>query len=305
MDFVRYTLEESKYDVEECHTRGMTYEAPVKVDVRLTVYDVDPTTGSRSIRDIQEQQVYFGAIPLMTPEGTFIINGTERVVVSQLHRSPGAFFGNDDGSTSASGKLSFSARIIPYRGSWLDFEFDSKDMLCVRIDRRRKMYATILLRALGYSTKDLLSMFYETETISIDATGIYRPLERRFLLNQRADFDVLDPRTGDVLVREKRKYNAGAFRKMNEAGVTRVRMSFESLCERVSAEDYYDEETGELFLECNQQITPEIIDDLGKRGINEIRVLYFDDDGLNVGRQLSRTLAVDKCQSPEAARVEI
>ena len=305
LDFVSYTLEESKYDVEECHTRGMTYEAPVKVDVRLTVYDVDPTTGSRSIRDIQEQQVYFGAIPLMTPEGTFIINGTERVVVSQLHRSPGAFFGNDDGSTSASGKLSFSARIIPYRGSWLDFEFDSKDMLCVRIDRRRKMYATILLRALGYSTKDLLSMFYETETISIDATGIYRPLERRFLLNQRADFDVLDPRTGDVLVREKRKYNAGAFRKMNEAGVTRVRMSFESLCERVSAEDYYDEETGELFLECNQQITPEIIDDLGKRGINEIRVLYFDDDGLNVGRQLSRTLAVDKCQSPEAARVEI
>ena len=138
LDFVSYTLEEPKYDVEECHTRGMTYEAPVKVDVRLTVFDRDED-GNRSIHDIQEQQVYFGAIPLMTPEGTFIINGTERVVVSQLHRSSGAFFDNDNGSSSSSGKLSFSARIIPYRGSWVDFEFDTKDMICVRIARRRQM----------------------------------------------------------------------------------------------------------------------------------------------------------------------
>ena len=304
LDFVSYALEESKYDVEECHSRGMTYEAPVKVDVRLTVFDKDEA-GNRSIHDIQEQQVYFGAIPLMTPEGTFIINGTERVVVSQLHRSPGAFFDNDGGTSSASGKLSFSARIIPYRGSWVDFEFDTKEMLCVRIDRRRKMYATILLRALGYSTEELLKMYYDIETISVDATGIYRPLERKYLLNQRADFDIVDPTTGEVIVREKRKYNAGSIRKMIAAGITHVPMSMESLCDRVAAEDYYNEETGEVILECNQQITPEILERLGACGINEINVLYFDNDGLNVGRQLSRTLAVDKCSSPENARLEI
>ncbi len=304
LDFVSYTLEDSKYDVEECHSRGMTYEAPVKVDVRLTLFDKDEQ-GNRSIHDIQEQQVYFGAIPLMTPEGTFIINGTERVVVSQLHRSPGAFFDNDGGTSSSSGKLSFSARIIPYRGSWVDFEFDTKEMICVRIDRRRKMYATILLRALGYSTEELLKMYYDIETITIDSTGIYRPLERKFLLNQRADFDIIDPNTQETLVREKRKYNAGTFRKLVAAGLTRVPMSIESLCERVAAEDYYNEETGEVILECNQQITPEILQQLGECGINEIHVLYFDDDGLNVGRQLSRTLAVDKCTSPENARLEI
>ena len=304
LDFVSYELEESKYDVEECHSRGMTYEAPVKVGVRLTVFEKDET-GKKTIHDIQEQQVYFGAIPLMTNEGTFIINGTERVVVSQLHRSPGAFFDNDGGASSSSGKLSFSARIIPYRGSWVDFEFDTKEMICVRIDRRRKMYATILLRALGYSTEELLKMYYDVEQITIDATGIYRPLERKFLLNQRSDFDIADPASGEVIVREKRKYNAGVIRKLQAAGFTRVPMSLESLCDRVSAEDYYDEETGEVLLECNQQITPEILDVLGLHGINTINVLYFDDDGLNVGRQLSKTLAVDKCSSPEAARLEI
>ena len=304
LDFVSYALEESKYDVEECHSRGMTYEAPVKVDVRLTVFDKDEA-GNRTIHDIQEQQVYFGAIPLMTNEGTFIINGTERVVVSQLHRSPGAFFDNDGGTGSASGKLSFSARIIPYRGSWVDFEFDTKEMICVRIDRRRKMYATILLRALGYTTEELLRIYYDIETISIDSTGIYRKVEPKFLQGQRSDFDIVDPATGETIVREKRKFNKGSFRRLEQAGIKRVPMSIESLCDRVAAEDYYNEETGEVILECNQQITPEILEELGQCGINEINVLYFDDDGLNVGRQLSRTLAVDKCSSPEAARLEI
>ena len=304
LDFVSYTLEESKYDVEECHSRGMTYEAPVKVDVRLTVFDKDED-GNRSIRDIQEQQVYFGAIPLMTPEGTFIINGTERVVVSQLHRSPGAFFDNDGGTSSSSGKLSFSARIIPYRGSWVDFEFDTKEMICVRIDRRRKMYATILLRALGYSTEELLHEYYDIETIRIDGTGIYRPVRREFLQGQKTAFDIVDPKTGEVIVKEGRKFNKGSFRRLQDAGITQVPMSIEALCDRVAAEDYYDEETGEVILECNQQITPEVLESLGRCGINEINVLYFDDDGLNVGRQLSHTLAVDKCSSPEAARLEI
>ncbi len=304
LDFLSYTLEESKYDVEECHSRGMTYESPIKVDVRLTVFDKDEN-GTTSIRHYEDQQVYFGAIPLMTPEGTFIINGTERVVVSQLHRSPGAFFDNDSGSNSSSGKLSFSARIIPYRGSWVDFEFDSKDMICVRIDRRRKMYATILLRALGYSTEELLKMYYQIETISIDSTGIHRPVSKEYLMNQRADFDIVDPATGDVICKEKKKFNRGTLRKLEKAGITSIPMSIESLCDRVAAQDYYDEETGEVILECNQQITPEILERLGGCGINSIDVLYFDDDGLNVGRQLSRTLAVDKCTSPEMARIEI
>ena len=304
LDFVSYALEASKYDVEECHSRGMTYEAPVKVDVRLTVFDKDEN-GTKSIHDIQEQQVYFGAIPLMTEEGTFIINGTERVVVSQLHRSPGAFFDNDGGRTSSSGKLSFSARIIPYRGSWVDFEFDTKDILHVRIDHRRKMPATILLRALGYSTEELLREYYDVETLTLRPEGIFRPIDRKFLLNQRSDFDIADPTTGDIIVREKRKYNAGTIRKLTAAGFTHVPMHIASVCERVAAEDYYNEETGEVILECNQQITPEIVAALMDMGVTELNVVYFDDDSLNVGRQLSRTLSVDKCSSPEAARIEI
>lgn len=303
LSFVSYTLEEPKYDVEECHSRGMTYEAPVKVDVRLTVYDKDED-GQRSIRDIQEQQVYFGAIPLMTEDGTFIINGTERVVVSQLHRSPGAFFDSDGGKSSSTGKLSFSARIIPYRGSWVDFEFDSKNILYVRIDRRRKMPATILLRALGYSTEDLLRTYYRTEKVYLEEDGSFsREVDKELLLNQRACSDVLDPETGEVLVKDKRKFNKGSLRRVIAAGIKRVAMSEETLYTRVSVVDYYDED-GEVLLECNGEVTPSAISDLREAGINEIEVVYFDDDGISVGRQISNTLAVDKC-STENARIEI
>ena len=316
LDFVSYTLENSKYDVEECHNHGVTYEAPVKVDVRLTLFDKDEN-GNRSINSMQEQQVYFGAIPLMTPEGTFIINGTERVIVSQLHRSPGAFFDKDDGSSSASGKLAFSARIIPSRGSWLDFEFDSKDMVCVRIDRRRKMYATILLRALGYSTEELLKMYYDIETVRFDDEGnITRALRDEFVLNQKADADIYgpvvkrDPETGEektevsLIVAAGRKINKGVLNRLKKAKIEFIPMSIERLCDRVSAEDYYNED-GEVLLESNQEITPEVLEKLGAAGIHEINVLYFDEDNLQVGRQLSKTLRVDKCSSPEMARLEI
>ena len=176
----------------------MTFEAPIKVDIRLIVWDKDEN-GTKSVRDIKEQQVYFGAIPLMTEQGTFIINGTERVVVSQLHRSPGAFFDHDRGRSHSSGKLLYSARIIPYCGSWVDFEFDSKDILHVRIDRRRKMPATILLRALGYSTEDLLKEYYQTETIFLEGDQIFKQIDRELILNQKASFDIIDPETGEVL----------------------------------------------------------------------------------------------------------
>ena len=170
LEFVSYNLEKPKYDVDECRQRGMTFAAPIKVVVRLVVWDTNEETGSQSIRDVKEQEVYFGEIPLMTENGTFIINGTERVVVSQLHRSPGVFFDHDKGKTHSSGKLLYSARIIPYRGSWLDFEFDPKDLLYVRIDRRRKLHATVLLRALGYSTEELLNYYYDTETSTSSRT---------------------------------------------------------------------------------------------------------------------------------------
>jgi len=181
LEFVRYSIGEVKYDVAECLQRGMTYEAPLKITVRLVVYDVDKETGARSIRDIKEQEIYFGTIPLMTENGTFIVNGTERVVVSQLHRSPGIFFDHDKGKTHATGKLLYSARIIPLRGSWIDLEFDHKDILYVRIDRRRKFPVTILLKALGYSTEALLNYFYATERVQLTEQGVARPVERDFL----------------------------------------------------------------------------------------------------------------------------
>ena len=178
LEFVSYTLAEPKYDVEECRQRGMTFAAPLKVTVQLVIWDVDPESGVRSIKNVKEQEVYFGEIPLMTQHGTFMVNGTERVIVSQLHRSPGVFFDHDKGKTHASGKLLYSARIIPYRGSWIDFEFDPRDILFVRIDRRRKFHATVLLRALGMTVEDLLNYFYRRDTILLDgrkATKLFQP----------------------------------------------------------------------------------------------------------------------------------
>src|SRR5512143_2715007 len=191
LDFVSYNLEKPKYDVDECRQRGMTFAAPIKVVIRLVVWDVNEETGSQSVRDVKEQEVYFGEIPLMTENGTFIINGTERVIVSQLHRSPGVFFDHDKGKTHSSGKLLYSARIIPYRGSWLDFEFDVKDLIYVRIDRRRKLPATILLKALGYSNEKLLDYYYPVEEISIKKNGFFRKLNPDILVGWKAASDIV------------------------------------------------------------------------------------------------------------------
>src|SRR5437870_1555060 len=207
LEFVSYTLDKPKYDVDECRQRGMTFAAPIKVVIRLVVWDTNEETGSQSIKNFKEQEVYFGEIPLMTENGTFIINGTERVVVSQLHRSPGVFFDHDKGKTHSSGKLLHSARIIPYRGSWIDFEFDPKDILYVRIDRRRKMHATVLLRALGYSTEELLNEFYDTETIYFEPSKKYsRQVNYELLIGQRATRDIKSPKTKDTLVKKNRKF---------------------------------------------------------------------------------------------------
>src|SRR5258705_11915781 len=233
--FVSYNLEKPKYDVEECRQRGMTYAAPIKVTNQLMIYDTRDG-GERIVRDIKEQEVYFGELPLMTETGTFIINGTERVVVSQLHRSPGVFFDHDKGKTHSSGKLLYSARVIPYRGSWLDFEFDHKDIIYVRIDRRRKMHASVLLRALGYGTQDLLNYFYSTETVFVEKGNKFaRSIEFDILSGQRATRDIRVG--GEVLVKKNTKFTKAPIKKLREAKIDRLPTEAEELGGKVAAHD--------------------------------------------------------------------
>jgi DNA-directed RNA polymerase subunit beta len=299
--FVSYNLEKPKYDVDECRQRGMTFAAPIKVTTQLMIYDTRDG-GDRIVRDIKEQEVYFGEIPLMTDTGTFIINGTERVVVSQLHRSPGVFFDHDKGKTHSSGKLLYSARVIPYRGSWLDFEFDPKDIIYVRIDRRRKMHATVLLRALGYSTQDLLNYFYSTETIFIEKAGKFsKSIEFDILSGQRATRDIRVG--GEVLVKKNTKFTKAAIKKLREAKVDRLPIEMDELVGKVAAHDIVDKETGEVILECNEDLTEVKVDRLREAGIDHFKVLFID--GLNVGAYLRETLIADKVKTTEDAIMEI
>src|SRR5262247_806198 len=304
LEFVSYNLEKPKYDVDECRARGMTFAAPIKVVIRLVVWDVNEETGVQSIRDVKEQEVYFGEIPLMTDSGTFIINGTERVIVSQLHRSPGVFFDHDKGKTHSSGKLLYSARIIPYRGSWLDFEFDAKDLIHVRIDRRRKLLATVLLRALGYSTEELLNYFYDTETVYLEAGKKYfKSVEYDLLPGQRASRDIRHPDSREVLVKKNRKFTKLAIKKLKDSNVERLSVEVSDLVGKVAATDVIDEATGEVILQCNEELTESKLDELREHGIADFKVLFIDN--LNIGSFLRDTLIADKLQSPEEAIMEI
>ena len=299
--FVSYNLEKPKYDVDECRQRGMTFAAPIKVTTQLMIYD-KPDNGEPIVRDIKEQEVYFGEIPLMTNTGTFIINGTERVVVSQLHRSPGVFFDHDKGKTHSSGKYLYSARIIPYRGSWLDFEFDPKDLIYVRIDRRRKMHATVLLRALGYTTQDLLNFFYSTETIFIEKGDRYsKSIEFDILMGQRATRDIKVD--GDVIVKKNNKFNKASIRKLKEKKVDRLPIEADELVGKVAAHDVIDPETGEVLIEVNEELDGTKIARLRDANIESFRVLFID--GLNVGSYLRDTLLADKVKTTEDAILEI
>ncbi|HEY0138492.1 MAG TPA: DNA-directed RNA polymerase subunit beta, partial [Nannocystis sp.] len=304
LEFVSYSLDRPKYDEDECRARGMTFAAPIKVVVRLVVWDVDDETGTQSIRDVKEQEVYFGEIPLMTAHGTFIINGTERVVVSQLHRSPGVFFDHDKGKTHSSGKKLFSARVIPYRGSWLDFEFDHKDHIYVRIDRRRKLYATVLLRALGLSTQQLLDFYYEKENIHLEDNGdITRAIDFELLSGQRASHDIRDPETGETVVKKGKKFSKAHIKRMRASGIKRLPMESAGLVGKVSAEDIIDENTGEVLLNCNEDINEEHLIRLRSAGIKSFKILFIDD--FNVGPFLRNTLLQDKLHTPEEALLEI
>jgi len=302
LEYVAYSLGTPKYDVDECHQRGMTFAAPVKVKVRLVSWDVDKESGVQSIRDIKEQEVYFGEIPLMTDNGTFIINGTERVIVSQLHRSPGVFFDHDKGKTHSSGKILYNARVIPYRGSWLDFDFDHKDILYVRIDRRRKLPATVLLKALGYSTEELLNYYYDIDTVILADSGFQKRVNLDLLSGQRASCDVI-AEDGEVVVKANRKFTKAAIRKMAEKNITVIPVLEEDVLGKVASTDIVDTATGEVIVECNEEITASKVEELRSRGINEFTVLFIDN--LYVGPYLRETLLQDKISTPEDAMIEI
>jgi DNA-directed RNA polymerase subunit beta len=305
LEYKGYVLDEPKYDVEECRQRGITFAAPMRVTVQLVMWDVDPDTAVREIRDIKEQEVYFGEIPLMTEQGTFIINGAERVVVSQLHRSPGVFFENDKGRTHASGKLLYSARIIPNRGSWVDFEFDHKDILWVRIDRRRKIHATVLLKALGYSSHDILDRFYSTVGVRMTTDGkLMLKVDARTLEGQRLKVDVLDPETGKVLIRKGDKLGRFRLKKVIEAGIEELLMSDEDIVGSVFGDDIVDENTGEIIFECNEEITEKALAKLREGDLErQVKILHID--GISAGPYLRNTLLADKVSTPLEAAVEI
>jgi DNA-directed RNA polymerase subunit beta len=303
LEFVNYHLDKPKYDVPECRQRGMTYAAPMRVVVRLVVWDVDAESGAQSIRDVKEQEVYFGEIPLMTETGTFIINGTERVVVAQLHRSPGIFFEHDKGKTHASGKLLYSSRIIPYRGSWLDFEFDPKDILYVRIDRRRKIPATVLLKALGYSVEDLLNYFYQSEKVTFEGGKIHKNVVPELLRYQRAFKDIKNPKTGDVLIKGGKKFNRVIVEKIMAAKIKEIPIEDEEIVGRVSAHDVVDKGTGEVVLACGEALTEDKLEEIRKRKVGHVELLYIDH--LNVGPYIRNTITIDKIATQEEALMEI
>jgi DNA-directed RNA polymerase subunit beta len=306
LEFVGYTLEEPKYDVQECLQRGMTYAAPFKVTIRLVAWD--ESEGSQAIRDVKEQEVYFGEIPIMTENGTFIINGTERVIVSQLHRSPGIFFDTSISTTvSAAGKKIYSCRVIPYRGSWLDLEFDHKDLLHARIDRRRKIHATVLLKALGYTPEDLLAYFYTPEVVRFDGKNYEKSVVPEVLVGQRCLREVKD-KNGKVLVKKDRKFTNAGVRKVTEAGIEWLSIPVEDMLradavKRCAPVDIVDETTGEVVIESNEEITEALLEDLKARGIHEFPLLYLDP--LTTGTALRDTLLADKTMTQEEAIIEI
>jgi DNA-directed RNA polymerase subunit beta len=303
LEYVSYTLSKPKYDVEECHQRGMTFAAPMKVKVRLVIWESGKDMAVRAIKDIKEQEVYFGEIPLMTDNGTFIINGTERVIVSQLHRSPGVFYDHDKGKTHSSGKVLYSARVIPYRGSWLDFEFDHKDILYVRIDRRRKMPATVLLKALGYSVEQLLNYYYKSEEIFFSKETFSKGIDAELLTLQKSAVDVVDPKSGEVLVKVNRKYTKASIKKMLDHGIKTVPVGDDGVIGRYASADIIDPATGEVLVECNEEITASKVDEIKARGVKSFKVLFIDN--LHITSSFRDTLLVDKISTTDEALIEI
>ena len=306
LEFVSYSLETPKYTVKECRQRGLSYEAPLKVIVRLVFYDVNVDKDGneqRTVSSIKEQEVYLGNIPLMAETGSFVYNGTERVIVSQLHRSPGIIFEHDSGKKHSSGKLLYSARIIPHRGSWLDFEFDHKNVLFARIDRKRKIHATVIFKAMGYSTQEILDMFYYKETIKLDKKGNHtRALDFDLLIGTRAMEDIND-KSGKTIVKKGKKFTKIATKKMVEAGVKELPITVEELVGQVVAEDLFDASTGEVLCLANEALSESKLQELMEAGIKEVKTLYID--MINFGDQVRNTLLLDKTDTKDEALIKI
>ncbi|MEE4361886.1 MAG: DNA-directed RNA polymerase subunit beta, partial [Pseudomonadales bacterium] len=300
LEYVSYRLGEPAFDVKECILRSATYAVPLRVVVKLVIYDKE--SSNKAVKEIKEQEVYMGEIPLMTENGTFIINGTERVIVSQLHRSPGVFFDHDRGKTHSSGKLLYSARVIPYRGSWLDFEFDPKDCVFVRIDRRRKLPASVLLRALGFDTEQILEMFFENNTFHVKKDGYSLDLIPERMRGDVATFDVVDKK-GKMIVETGRRITARHVRLLEEAGIKRLDVPREYLMGRVLAKNIAHPETGELIAECNAEITAEMLDKIDASGVKVIDTIYTNE--LDCGPYVSDTLRIDPTRNRLEALVEI
>ncbi len=303
LEFVRYKFGEPKYTVQECQQRGMTFDIPLKIVVRLITFDVDAETGVQSIRDIKEQEVFLGSLPLMRGDGVFVINGTERVIVSQLQRSPGLFYTHDNGKSHSSGKLLYSARIIPVRGSWIDLEFDIKDVLHVRIDRRRKFPVTTLLKAIGYTDEELLAEFYPSSVIKKIADGYMKSFDAELFKGKRLEFDLIDPTDGEIIGKKGKKISKVLCKKIDAAGIEFLPVSVESLIGATLANTLIDKETGEPFALCNSEITEASLESLENTGITEFKILHID--GVKYSDSFSKTLSLDKAKNHEEALLEI
>jgi len=299
LEFIKYTVDKPVLTPEECIIKGETYSVPVKLLVRLVLYDIDPLTKSQTIRDIKEQEIYFGEIPMMTETGSFIINGAERVIVNQMHRSPGVFFQKEKGVSSLTGKPFYSARIIPNRGSWLDFVFDSKDLLYVRIDRKKKIPVTILLKALGYSKHDILNYFYKTEKVDISQDPPMRPVVDEILEGEKLTNDLLDPRTGEVIIKKDRKITKGMLKRLKLLNIKEIPITYEELANRVSAHDVKHPKTGEVIIKCNENVTEDKIQQLRAAGVKSIEILHIDLPSIK------STLDSEKIETTEDAQKEI
>jgi DNA-directed RNA polymerase subunit beta len=303
LEFVSYRFGEIKHTIEECIHRGMTFEIPIRITVRLVVYDVDAESGASTIRDIKEQEIYFGTIPLMTQKGTFIINGTERVVVSQLHRSSGVFFDHDKGKTHSSGKIIYSARIIPVRGSWIDMEIDPKDIVYIRIDRRRKFPISTLFKAFGYTVEDLLAYFYRTEKIIVQGNRYFKAFDEELLKGQRAGKDIKDAETGEILVKKGRQYNARVLKRLKALGTQMVPINVEEIGNRAFAFTIKHPQTGEPVVAANEAVSEETLRKLAEAGVNEFDILFLD--GLSSSDSIRKTLLLDKVETKEEALIDI
>jgi DNA-directed RNA polymerase subunit beta len=303
LEFRSYRLTEPKYDVEECLLRGMTFAAPIKVTIQLVVWDVNEETQTRKIKAVKEQEVYFGEIPLMTENGTFIINGTERVIVSQLHRSPGVFFDQDQIKPHLGGKTYYYARIIPNRGSWIDYEFDQKDLLHVRIDRRRKIPVTVFLRALKYTGRELLAFFYRREKILIRKGKFMKEAAKDVLVGQKATADILDPETHRVILKKHRRITEGIYRKLEQAKISTIAIDAEDLIGKYLADDVADPATGEILAEINEEVTEKLLDEMVEKKADSFEILFIDN--INVSSSLRDTLVGDRMDIPREEREKL